>query len=334
MTTAKSSSSDIFQSIRADDSTALVKFLQEKSSKFLTDESEDEGNTVTPLMLSAKLGKFDSLNLLIRAGASVNQQDSQSGKAALHWAARKGFGSVTQSLLEAGANIDLQTMDGETALMMAAPSSDTSTVNILLNAGARANLLDKQGCSAVAYATDPALKKQLQLHFDQSPPDFTLARMLNLTKADDTPSAGEKADASQYVEPASHSLIQRVQEMQRQCSELSEQLSDAPRCLALQQRLGEVRAEQAAAKELGKDADMDKITALGMEVSMLEQEVKHLPLTHEQCLALTERRAELVQAVVELCQVLQAAGMFEEMKQLAEMLRRLKTNETETEQRS
>jgi len=63
---------------------------------------------------------------------------------------------IVEILLNAGANVNDQAVDGWTALMMASRNSDSKsnnkTVQILLNAGADPNIQDKDGRTALMHA--------------------------------------------------------------------------------------------------------------------------------------------------------------------------------------
>ena len=71
------------------------------------------GYTNKSLIQAASNGDTQAVELLIEAGANIDQAD-EDGKTPLYWAARNGQTQVVKLLIEAGANIDQADKDGET----------------------------------------------------------------------------------------------------------------------------------------------------------------------------------------------------------------------------
>jgi hypothetical protein len=104
------------------------------------------------LNLAARAGDRDIVELLLKAGASVNRQaedrsttaliDSTAGK---HW-------DIMELLLEAGADVNLKSKDGQSALIIAVGLNDEISVELLLKAGANPDDPDSLGASARKYA--------------------------------------------------------------------------------------------------------------------------------------------------------------------------------------
>eukprot|EP00522_Entomoneis_paludosa_P016198 CAMPEP_0172440294 /NCGR_PEP_ID=MMETSP1065-20121228/964_1 /TAXON_ID=265537 /ORGANISM="Amphiprora paludosa, Strain CCMP125" /LENGTH=892 /DNA_ID=CAMNT_0013189081 /DNA_START=48 /DNA_END=2726 /DNA_ORIENTATION=- len=86
-----------------------------KSTTFLDDGSE-EG--VTPLVAASSEGHDAVVDLLIKAGASVNVNDAD-GTTALMAAAARGHLPIVRALVAAGGNVNSQNADGHSALMFA-----------------------------------------------------------------------------------------------------------------------------------------------------------------------------------------------------------------------
>ena len=82
---------------------------------------QDKEDGYTALIWASSDGHGTIVDSLIRAGASVDIQ-SEGGWTALIWASRNGHGSIFDSLIRAGASVDIQDMYGNTALIWA--SSD------------------------------------------------------------------------------------------------------------------------------------------------------------------------------------------------------------------
>ena len=100
-------------------------------------------NTVLPVIAA-----------LIQGGADVNGRDEE-GMTPLMWAVTNNAPEVVNVLLDAGANVDEREDSlGRTALMLAADREDSNpeVVKALLDAGANANVMDKYECTAEKYA--------------------------------------------------------------------------------------------------------------------------------------------------------------------------------------
>ncbi|KAK8727165.1 hypothetical protein OTU49_009724, partial [Cherax quadricarinatus] len=71
----------------------------------------------------------------------------------LHKAVYYNFPDIVDTLISAGANVNLQNMNGFTALILAAREGNTIILNKLLAAGANLNLQEKSGKTALHWAT-------------------------------------------------------------------------------------------------------------------------------------------------------------------------------------
>ena len=90
--------------------------------------------------------------VLLNKGADVNLQDHQ-GYTALHYAVkRKNFDTVS-CLVHNGADVNLFTSYKHTPLMLACKSHNMEAINFLLNKGADVNLQDRDGKSALHFAS-------------------------------------------------------------------------------------------------------------------------------------------------------------------------------------
>lgn len=108
-----------------------------------------------PLMLTRAVRQNlapDIIELLVKAGAGVNQADLK-GYTALMAAAARGSGAETvRVLLKAGAEVNRTSEDGATALMAAVSGSGPETVEMLLKAGAEVNCASERGITALVLA--------------------------------------------------------------------------------------------------------------------------------------------------------------------------------------
>ena len=107
----------------------------------------------TPLIVALTNGHNDAFTFLIDKGADVNLQDHH-GYTALHHAVQsKNFDAVS-CLVHNGADINLFTsINKQTPLMLACQSHNMDAINFLLNKGAEVNLQDKDGKSALHFAS-------------------------------------------------------------------------------------------------------------------------------------------------------------------------------------
>jgi ankyrin repeat protein len=106
----------------------------------------------TPLHAAAKNGQKAVVDVLIAAGADVNQRTvlEHSGRttedsAPVHMAVKSGHEDVLEALLLAGANLDVENATGDTALHMAASKGRKGALEILLRAGAKVNAQSLSG---------------------------------------------------------------------------------------------------------------------------------------------------------------------------------------------
>jgi ankyrin repeat protein len=96
-----------------------------------------EGNLTTRLCKRRlKLEMRALAKLLLEHLKNINSMDKWVDRTPLHIAAEKGMKPIVQMLLERGANIEVQDIDGETALYRAARWGHAPVVSLLLNYGA------------------------------------------------------------------------------------------------------------------------------------------------------------------------------------------------------
>ncbi|MFC7208610.1 ankyrin repeat domain-containing protein [Comamonas endophytica] len=88
----------------------------------------------TALMLAARNGASDMVELLLKAGAEVDAVDA-AGSNALMWATSSGSHAAVSALLKARPAFNRINAAGDTALMVAAHSGDLPMVKLLAGAG-------------------------------------------------------------------------------------------------------------------------------------------------------------------------------------------------------
>jgi hypothetical protein len=104
------------------------------------------------LNLAARAGNPDMLQTLVEAGAQVNLLSGDRGSSALLDAVMIRRPDLVRVLMEAGADINLKTKDGQSALIIAVGAGDNVCVEMLLKAGADPDDADALGASARKYA--------------------------------------------------------------------------------------------------------------------------------------------------------------------------------------
>merc|ERR1712098_796590 len=107
----------------------------------------------TFLMVAAEEGSTKVIRKLIEKGAKMEAQDVN-GYTALHYAAKAGKGPPCKELIEKGANVNAQTKRGTTPLMHAAYRAHAEVVKILLDGGANSKIKDHLGDTALMRARE------------------------------------------------------------------------------------------------------------------------------------------------------------------------------------
>jgi ankyrin repeat protein len=113
-----------------------------KISEWLLSEKEADVNAdnSAALRLSARYGQEDTVDLLLRKGASVDGWNSQQDTA-LRCAAKHGHSNIARLLINSSAKVDSRSEAGKTALHKALGYGHKDVVRILIN-GAEANALE------------------------------------------------------------------------------------------------------------------------------------------------------------------------------------------------
>jgi len=128
----------------------LLQF-DERNSRYCYLNSQDQyGNTA--LMIAILEDKAGCVDLLIQAGADVNQSNKD-GNTALMCAARCGLNQILQALITAGAKLNPKYFSsGVSALMLAVSNNHLDCVRILIRSGAQLNLQDNYQGTALMLA--------------------------------------------------------------------------------------------------------------------------------------------------------------------------------------
>jgi ankyrin repeat protein len=104
----------------------------------------------TPIYIATKYGYADIVDILLKAGANVNEKTPTVDSTMLLIACREGLADIVDILLKAGADVNYSNRDGETPLHMAVTNdSNKSEENLelivrrLLNYGADTTIVNK-----------------------------------------------------------------------------------------------------------------------------------------------------------------------------------------------
>jgi uncharacterized protein len=115
---------------------------------------------VTPLSASAYMGSAPIVEFLMEKGADPNATDGTK-KAAIIYAAGRGFSAVTRLLLDHGVDVNAKYGNDLTALMWAAGHSAEAgvkdvvdVITLLLDQGALLNEQDNRGRTALMIAAE------------------------------------------------------------------------------------------------------------------------------------------------------------------------------------
>ena len=122
----------------------------------------DKKSGATPLIQAASLGKIETTNRLLEAGASPDIPDSE-GLTPLHAAARQPSSKITERLLQAKANLHARTPTGHTPLHQAALFGSADSAELLLQAGASPKRLDNNQQPPLHLAASAKLPTTVEL---------------------------------------------------------------------------------------------------------------------------------------------------------------------------
>ena len=120
------------------------------SAGFLPDTKDKKG--IPLLCISARNGHLSTLEFLLRSGAKVDIIADDRKSTALIDGAMERHKDVIKTLIDAGADVNVKNGDGQTALIIVVGAGDTEITEILVKAGADPDIEDAFGVSARMYA--------------------------------------------------------------------------------------------------------------------------------------------------------------------------------------
>jgi len=118
---------------------------------FSPDTKDKKG--IPLVCIAARNGNLNTLKLLLYSGAQVNLNAEDRGANALFDGALIRNKEIVKTLIEAQADVNVQSKDGQTALIVVVGAGDEAIVEILVKAGADPDIKDALGVSARKYAT-------------------------------------------------------------------------------------------------------------------------------------------------------------------------------------
>ena len=118
-------------------------------------------HAVTALAPASEAEGSAVVELLIQHGANVNEQSGPGQSSPLHVTARRGHAAIAEVLLEAGAEIEQRDSKGETPLRRAVNCGQIGMVRLLLSHGADPMSLDKKGRTVLAAARQEHIRDAL-----------------------------------------------------------------------------------------------------------------------------------------------------------------------------
>lgn len=127
----------------------VVKLLEAKANpNFPTKQ-----NRITPLMFACENGNKDILSLLIEAGASLNCQNID-GNTALIIAAHANHPAITEQLIKSKAEVNIKNAEGNTALIFASSMGHNIIASQLIKADAFLDSQNLHGSTALMFASE------------------------------------------------------------------------------------------------------------------------------------------------------------------------------------
>lgn len=118
-------------------------------------------NATTPLMHAARLGELDIVKTLLALGADATLLNADNN-GALWFACFSDSEACAAALIDAGAPLDTQNINGATALIYCASAGKTPLVQLLLTSGADPQLMTLDDFTALELAANPGCLKLLK----------------------------------------------------------------------------------------------------------------------------------------------------------------------------
>ncbi|MSR28052.1 MAG: DUF1573 domain-containing protein [Phycisphaerales bacterium] len=105
--------------------------------------------------------------LLAASGTNVNEVDPDTGRTAIHWAARENRGEIVGILIEAKADVNAQDRTGKGPLTLAAETGSVDATSRLIAAGASVTARDQIGGTPLTWACGLGNAETVKLLLDK-----------------------------------------------------------------------------------------------------------------------------------------------------------------------
>ena len=133
-----------------------------------TPSTRNPSGPMSELVLAAQQGNVVKLKeLLAVAGTNVNQVDPDTGRTALHWAARENRGEIIGLLIEAKADVNAPDRTGKGPLTLAAETGSVDATRRLADAGASVTARDSIGGTPLTWACGLGTAETVKILLDK-----------------------------------------------------------------------------------------------------------------------------------------------------------------------
>ena len=106
-------------------------------------QQSNDGYTALMFACYSETPQYELVKILVQSGADLNIKAGEEQGTALMYAAARGHTSIVQYLLDEGAPVNTQDVNGVTSLMIASVFGHSEVVRVLINYGADLNILAK-----------------------------------------------------------------------------------------------------------------------------------------------------------------------------------------------
>ncbi len=155
---------DLLLAVSNKDKQSVRNFINQDNAKIFINEANENGENA--LILAAKNGDVEIVNILLYAGASTDIA-ADNGMTALMYAVSYGYIDIVRSLLAQNANPNMRINSGPTALIQASALGYYSIVEMLLDAGANPQMYGRfiSDDSTVVYDITPLMIASYNNHY-------------------------------------------------------------------------------------------------------------------------------------------------------------------------